>query len=153
MIRRPPRSTQSRSSAASDVYKRQGLLTSTFSDSGWGSYGLGAGVERCDLCGIVHVRGFDNGIAASWDFSGSLPGPAGDHGPGFKCSCAIPCPAPSWPHLLVGERRSPPLPEGRVVLRPQHAGQGIEWSMLAKAWARADPQLRYAECGETYPLV
>ncbi|CZT61231.1 hypothetical protein CDFC105_104129 [Clostridioides difficile] len=25
MIRRPPRSTQSRSSAASDVYKRQGL--------------------------------------------------------------------------------------------------------------------------------
>src|SRR5450756_2843426 len=26
MIRRPPRSTQSRSSAASDVYKRQGLL-------------------------------------------------------------------------------------------------------------------------------
>src|SRR5450756_2491556 len=28
MIRRPPRSTQSRSSAASDVYKRQGLDTS-----------------------------------------------------------------------------------------------------------------------------
>src|SRR5450756_2073387 len=27
MIRRPPRSTQSRSSAASDVYKRQGALT------------------------------------------------------------------------------------------------------------------------------
>ena len=26
MIRRPPRSTQSRSSAASDVYKRQGLI-------------------------------------------------------------------------------------------------------------------------------
>src|SRR5450756_3251746 len=30
MIRRPPRSTQSRSSAASDVYKRQG-----YSDEGW----------------------------------------------------------------------------------------------------------------------
>ena len=27
MIRRPPRSTQSRSSAASDVYKRQGVIT------------------------------------------------------------------------------------------------------------------------------
>src|SRR5450756_3257976 len=27
MIRRPPRSTQSRSSAASDVYKRQGMAT------------------------------------------------------------------------------------------------------------------------------
>ena len=30
MIRRPPRSTQSRSSAASDVYKRQGLTVSQF---------------------------------------------------------------------------------------------------------------------------
>src|SRR5450756_2363865 len=30
MIRRPPRSTQSRSSAASDVYKRQGLLYRVF---------------------------------------------------------------------------------------------------------------------------
>eukprot|EP00657_Telonema_sp_P-1_P000759 TRINITY_DN11484_c0_g1_i1.p1 TRINITY_DN11484_c0_g1~~TRINITY_DN11484_c0_g1_i1.p1 ORF type:complete len:112 (+),score=28.48 TRINITY_DN11484_c0_g1_i1:133-468(+) len=30
MIRRPPRSTQSRSSAASDVYKRQGLFFQTF---------------------------------------------------------------------------------------------------------------------------
>src|SRR5665213_4538522 len=29
MIRRPPRSTQSRSSAASDVYKRQNLLSCT----------------------------------------------------------------------------------------------------------------------------
>ena len=29
MIRRPPRSTQSRSSAASDVYKRQGIAYST----------------------------------------------------------------------------------------------------------------------------
>src|SRR5450756_2619419 len=30
MIRRPPRSTQSRSSAASDVYKRQGLVCFNF---------------------------------------------------------------------------------------------------------------------------
>src|SRR5680860_1067831 len=30
MIRRPPRSTQSRSSAASDVYKRQGFKFSTY---------------------------------------------------------------------------------------------------------------------------
>src|SRR5659263_342090 len=32
MIRRPPRSTQSRSSAASDVYKRQALDTGAYSD-------------------------------------------------------------------------------------------------------------------------
>src|SRR5450756_2951986 len=31
MIRRPPRSTQSRSSAASDVYKRQRFASTTFS--------------------------------------------------------------------------------------------------------------------------
>ena len=42
MIRRPPRSTQSRSSAASDVYKRQvyggafiGAMTFAFTDSHW----------------------------------------------------------------------------------------------------------------------
>src|SRR5450756_3130697 len=33
MIRRPPRSTQSRSSAASDVYKRQGLFSAAPSGS------------------------------------------------------------------------------------------------------------------------
>src|SRR5450756_3046996 len=34
MIRRPPRSTQSRSSAASDVYKRQYLVSTSTSSSG-----------------------------------------------------------------------------------------------------------------------
>src|SRR5450756_686689 len=35
MIRRPPRSTQSRSSAASDVYKRQGEIHSRLGTWGW----------------------------------------------------------------------------------------------------------------------
>src|SRR5450756_1151288 len=35
MIRRPPRSTQSRSSAASDVYKRQGTLDVMVNNAGW----------------------------------------------------------------------------------------------------------------------
>src|SRR5450756_1455936 len=33
MIRRPPRSTQSRSSAASDVYKRQHIIASSFQEN------------------------------------------------------------------------------------------------------------------------
>src|SRR5680860_1481091 len=41
MIRRPPRSTQSRSSAASDVYKRQSI-------GGAGKVGTRAPCERCD---------------------------------------------------------------------------------------------------------
>src|SRR5680860_1694727 len=35
MIRRPPRSTQSRSSAASDVYKRQGTFRVSLPDTRW----------------------------------------------------------------------------------------------------------------------
>ena len=35
MIRRPPRSTQSRSSAASDVYKRQGLTANLLKNRKW----------------------------------------------------------------------------------------------------------------------
>src|SRR5450756_3170963 len=35
MIRRPPRSTQSRSSAASDVYKRQGYDPGKLTEDGW----------------------------------------------------------------------------------------------------------------------
>ena len=44
MIRRPPRSTQSRSSAASDVYKRQG-----YSGDGIGAYHLEIPVFANDL--------------------------------------------------------------------------------------------------------
>ena len=50
MIRRPPRSTQSRSSAASDVYKRQGLHDSIMSNPllGYSSDRYG-GVDRHNL--------------------------------------------------------------------------------------------------------
>ena len=44
MIRRPPRSTQSRSSAASDVYKRQDLLVPSF------------GHVQLDQCGTVGIN-------------------------------------------------------------------------------------------------
>src|SRR5450756_1473621 len=44
MIRRPPRSTQSRSSAASDVYKRQGVMAAAM-DRNIGSPGDGDGLE------------------------------------------------------------------------------------------------------------
>src|SRR5665213_4561179 len=43
MIRRPPRSTQSRSSAASDVYKRQGGMGGTMSERRLGSIGASTG--------------------------------------------------------------------------------------------------------------
>src|SRR5680860_1256921 len=60
MIRRPPRSTQSRSSAASDVYKRQDpvwlpwLPTDRGFDAGWRvigfvAFGLVSGGDPCDL--------------------------------------------------------------------------------------------------------
>src|SRR5680860_495896 len=51
MIRRPPRSTQSRSSAASDVYKRQGLF-SRFCLRSWrrasGSRNIGHGQRQLE---------------------------------------------------------------------------------------------------------
>eukprot|EP00657_Telonema_sp_P-1_P006873 TRINITY_DN2633_c0_g1_i1.p1 TRINITY_DN2633_c0_g1~~TRINITY_DN2633_c0_g1_i1.p1 ORF type:complete len:134 (-),score=48.96 TRINITY_DN2633_c0_g1_i1:77-478(-) len=48
MIRRPPRSTQSRSSAASDVYKRQVI------DSGWIVFNSSPGGEVTNCCMIAH---------------------------------------------------------------------------------------------------
>eukprot|EP00657_Telonema_sp_P-1_P006330 TRINITY_DN24715_c0_g1_i1.p1 TRINITY_DN24715_c0_g1~~TRINITY_DN24715_c0_g1_i1.p1 ORF type:complete len:117 (-),score=15.87 TRINITY_DN24715_c0_g1_i1:153-503(-) len=58
MIRRPPRSTQSRSSAASDVYKRQGLDVPLFLvnrlDLEWQAmtHSIGLGLL---LCGKFHA--------------------------------------------------------------------------------------------------
>src|SRR5450756_3199012 len=54
MIRRPPRSTQSRSSAASDVYKRQ---------SGIQIVGAGSGIDRAGqrADGILAVRALEEG--------------------------------------------------------------------------------------------
>src|SRR5450756_3153274 len=53
MIRRPPRSTQSRSSAASDVYKRQSLnwLTSTGGRKMAVRNVVSIDEEKCDGCG------------------------------------------------------------------------------------------------------
>src|SRR5680860_43770 len=56
MIRRPPRSTQSRSSAASDVYKRQDHLPIGVQESRRVGVGPGAGtirVEQTELPGLV----------------------------------------------------------------------------------------------------
>src|SRR5450756_1421914 len=61
MVRRPPRSTQSRSSAASDVYKRQGGDTQYpgAHKKGWlGRVEKGGGGEDCFACGAC---GFHDG--------------------------------------------------------------------------------------------
>src|SRR5450756_3235866 len=67
MIRRPPRSTQSRSSAASDVYKRQGEIIERRSKKGKTFYGCnrypdctfvawGKPVpEKCSECGSPYM--------------------------------------------------------------------------------------------------
>src|SRR5450756_1492798 len=60
MIRRPPRSTQSRSSAASDVYKRQEP---------------GGAAHECPLCGsdLVHPVDWERNSAASWNLALRCP--------------------------------------------------------------------------------
>ena len=57
MIRRPPRSTQSRSSAASDVYKRQ--LTNVVGKnmgkiSAWYDNEWGFSNRMCDIAEFIH---------------------------------------------------------------------------------------------------
>src|SRR5450756_1726883 len=52
MTRRPPRSTQSRSSAASDVYKRQEI------DFG----GVAKGYATGAVCGLLRDRGVKSGL-------------------------------------------------------------------------------------------
>ena len=51
MIRRPPRSTQSRSSAASDVYKRQDLVAKG-SASPAAALAVGRSIEKLDIADL-----------------------------------------------------------------------------------------------------
>src|SRR5450756_554614 len=71
MIRRPPRSTQSRSSAASDVYKRQGH----------------DGAQRCGVsAGLFASAGCDRGRQADRDLVNQLASIGG--------GCLAGCPLP-----------------------------------------------------------
>src|SRR5680860_1408782 len=79
MIRRPPRSTQSRSSAASDVYKRQG-------DGGATEYGDRSPAGPSSTVGLPDVRRFHE--VASGRCLGLRDG--GVHGFAPRLSTAIP---------------------------------------------------------------
>ena len=59
MIRRPPRSTQSRSSAASDVYKRQGLYNTNYEGKAQ------AAIEalRTDDFVYLHIEASDEAVS------------------------------------------------------------------------------------------
>ena len=69
MIRRPPRSTQSRSSAASDVYKRQ-TVDNAFLNfksktiSGWGYCVFGRVVEGMDT--VDAIESFPTGTSGMY---------------------------------------------------------------------------------------
>src|SRR5680860_1073562 len=67
MIRRPPRSTQSRSSAASDVYKRQGpdvIKTVTGEDVGMEE--LGGALTHNKISGVAHYLASDEADALDY---------------------------------------------------------------------------------------
>ena len=56
MLRRPPRSTQSRSSAASDVYKRQGVLAVILEVMSPGGFVMGTAGAVMVLLGAFGLR-------------------------------------------------------------------------------------------------
>src|SRR5659263_22570 len=95
MIRRPPRSTQSRSSAASDVYKRQGkfpdcLIRAPYQASLLQAYGQLQIVPENLLTGIVRTQAFDQKPAPpplhQQGLRGFLPDPdEGDHPQNDAC--------------------------------------------------------------------
>src|SRR5450756_3108510 len=72
MIRRPPRSTQSRSSAASDVYKRQeleGSVTGRFGKRD-GSYLASASTMSVEFVPVANLRTEFTGAVATYDIAG-----------------------------------------------------------------------------------
>src|SRR5450756_2998496 len=73
MIRRPPRSTQSRSSAASDVYKRQVVETARGLENlkrQWGVHAAGVIMSSRDLIDIIPImrREQDGAIITQFDY-------------------------------------------------------------------------------------
>src|SRR5680860_105708 len=94
MIRRPPRSTQSRSSAASDVYKRQGFLQSF--DKNLEVYSAGteaSGKLSSRAVQVMHEIGIDISfytsdpvekyLADKWDYVITVCGGANEKCPSF----------------------------------------------------------------------
>ena len=68
MIRRPPRSTQSRSSAASDVYKRQALRTQIFAEDRGEASNVAAGPVSADFHAGLLVKPIPAlNVMAGWD--------------------------------------------------------------------------------------
>src|SRR5680860_1348167 len=106
MIRRPPRSTQSRSSAASDVYKRQASSTTGRRDvlrqsalgaqafSWGGDLALMGGSERAFLGGVgsffaAHTA-YITGFASAGSFSSaSASDSAGPNSAGLKTAAVM----------------------------------------------------------------
>src|SRR5450756_210311 len=72
MIRRPPRSTQSRSSAASDVYKRQIRRWARCILSAWASWRAPRSHAFCDMADGSQARGGDPRLAVLAEFRRNL---------------------------------------------------------------------------------
>src|SRR5450756_3199286 len=76
MIRRPPRSTQSRSSAASDVYKRQEFMRIAVVGAGGVGGGFGAALAQAGADVTFIARGAH--LAAMKSAGLKVSGPRGD---------------------------------------------------------------------------
>ena len=115
MIRRPPRSTQSRSSAASDVYKRQ--------DPGCaGDSALTVGSRSGIVLATMRGRAVAARRAHNPEVAGSNPAPAMIHRPqsGRLGSCFFsPCVGNDWP--ANGSRAAPPL-SNQIMIEGVHVG-------------------------------
>src|SRR5664280_3912281 len=109
MIRRPPRSTLSSSSAASDVYKRQGLVEGSTRGTAWlagGSPAAATATVDAPLCQLVVTQ--TQIISSAPTGEGSVQVAPGA-GPGRKkdrCGAATNCSTSSPPRTRRGARGS-----------------------------------------------